>query len=64
MLFLAPLPETLRARREHSLGGINPLPLPLTACSTAGFVFYSLAIDNYLLFWWVRRVQCSGGQGC
>lgn len=45
-LYLAPLSAVRQAQRHMQLQGLNPIPLPLMALNTIGFVAYGLAVPN------------------
>lgn len=55
MLFTVPLKAVLRARRERSLGDLNPVPFAAQTANNAGWIAYTYVLEsqrNAALIYW------------
>lgn len=56
IMFLTPMLAVLDARKKGSLGDLNPLPFAMIVLTTIGWVYYSIMLQNYFLFF----ANCPG----
>ncbi len=58
MLFTVPLRAVLHARREKSLGVLNPVPFAAQTATTAGWIAYAYVLEDRqagaLIYWYVK----------
>jgi solute carrier family 50 protein (sugar transporter) len=56
IMFLTPMLAVLDARKAGALGPLNPLPFAMIVLTTIGWVYYSIMLQNYFLFF----ANCPG----
>ena len=50
VMWLSPLPAVLEARRQHSMGALNPLPFGVTVLNCIGWTGYGIMRRDYFIF--------------
>ncbi|GIL83776.1 hypothetical protein Vretimale_10571 [Volvox reticuliferus] len=50
LMLISPVPAVLKLRATGKLGDLNPLPLPLTAYNSMGWLAYGIVTSNAYLF--------------
>lgn len=50
LMFLAPMPDVLRVRKDGRMGELNPVPYPAILANCIGWVVYSYMVRDWFIF--------------